>query len=190
MKQLDTPSRHELVPIEASDYDTIAGWLSDQRDFVNVCGTAFSYPLDRDAFVEFFVEQAGMEASRLCYKWVERDSRSVRGMVSFSRIDWRNDYGHLGFVAVDPTTRSQGIGSAMIESVISLGFTKHGFHRIDLVVLQSNPRALAFYVNRVGFQHEGLMRDVLKIEGKYVGWHSLSVLKAEWLRHERKRPRR
>lgn len=101
-------------------------------------------------------------------------------MISYTRIGWKNDYGHIGYVAVAPELRSRGIGKAMVEAALHVGFTEHGFHRIDLFVLEKNVRALRFYHHDIGFSVEGLMRDIVKLDRGYTGQLSLSMLKDEW----------
>ncbi len=169
-----------LRPLEASDYDTVAAWLDDRTEFANVLGDSFDYPLERDAFIEFFVIGPRIARNRLCFKWCENDSHVARGMISYTRIEWKNDYGHIGYVAVAPELRSRGIGKAMVEATLKVGFTEYEFHRIDLFVLEENTRALRFYEYGIGFSIEGLMRDIMKRDGGYTGQFSLSMLKDEW----------
>lgn len=172
-----------LRPLETSDYDTVARWLDAPTKFRDVYGTAFDYSLQRDAFIDFCVTGPQSAGDRLCYKWCEHDSHIASGTISCTRIDWKNDYGHIGFVAVDSELRSRGIGKAMVEAILTVGFREHGFHRIDLFVLEDNTRA-HFYENDIGFRVEGVMRDIIKRDGRYTSWISLSMLKYDWLHRE------
>ena len=169
-----------LKEIEPADYETIAQWLADSANMVKICGTTFDHPLSSDAFIEYFVSKPARDNDRHCFKWVNTFSGVIYGMISFTTIDWKNDYGHIGLVAVAPTLRRSGVGTQMIESMLERGFNSYHFNRIDLVVLESNVDAYRFYVNKVGFTDEGLIRDVIKVGNDYLSWHSLSILKQEW----------
>ena len=137
-----------LRPREIPDYKNVVSWLEDPTEFANVCGNVFDFPLQRDAFVAFFVTGPQNAQDRLCFKWCENESQNACGMISYSRIDWKNDYGHIGFVAIAPELRRRGIGKAMVEAMLQLGFEEHGFHRIDLVILDENKQARKFYEKR------------------------------------------
>ncbi|MGQ4276141.1 GNAT family N-acetyltransferase [Pseudidiomarina sp. E22-M8] len=167
-----------LVPLQKEDFEVVAGWLADPEDHFKVCGNAFGYPLKREVFDAFFVETAGDPNVRLCFKYCV-DGRAV-GMVHFTRIDRQNDFGHIGVAMVDPTTRSAGYGRAMFAAILKKGFEELNFHRIDLNVFESNPRALKFYQEAFGFKVEGLARDTIKKDGDYQGWYTLSLLRPEW----------
>ncbi|MEA3587318.1 GNAT family N-acetyltransferase [Pseudidiomarina sp. 1APP75-27a] len=167
-----------LVPIQKDDFELVSSWLADPEDHFKVCGNAFSYPLKREVFDSFFVENAGDPEVRLCFKYCV-DERAV-GMVHFTRIDRQNDFGHIGVAAVDPAARSGGYGRAMFAAILRKGFAELNFHRIDLNVFESNPRALKFYQEAFGFKVEGLARDTIKKDGDYLGWYTLSLLRPEW----------
>jgi RimJ/RimL family protein N-acetyltransferase len=68
----------------------------------------------------------------------------------------------------------------MVEAVLTEGFDGQGFHRIELIVIETNKGAHRFYVNKLGFRDEGLIRDIIKLEQNYLSWYSLSLLADEW----------
>lgn len=156
----------------------ISNWLAEPAEMQKICGNAFQYPLTEDVFNNYFVEGPKLNDGRQCFAY-EQDGRVV-GMCSFTRIDWPNAFGHIGLVAVDPALRGQGVGQQMFAALLHKGFVEHGFHRIDLYVMQGNDGAKRFYSQQFGFQDEGLMREVLKTEQGYTGWYTMSLLTTEW----------
>jgi len=68
----------------------------------------------------------------------------------------------------------QGVASAMIGAAKSWAWSV-GLHRLELTVHTSNMRALSVYL-RAGFQVEGLRRDSLLVDGKYVNEYLMSLL--------------
>ena len=108
------------------------------------------------------------------------DGEKTLGMASFTRIDRKNDYGHIGLVAIDPSLRSTGLGYSMLCELLQMGYDELSFNRIDLVVNESNTKAYDFYTKKIGFRNEGLIRDIIKVADGYLSWHSLSMLRIEW----------
>ena len=167
-----------LEPLNKDDFEVVSRWVSDPVDHVKICGNMFTYPLSADRYIRYFVEDAGDPERRLCFKFIHEGN--VVGMASFSRIDRTNDYGHIGFVAIDPSLRGTGIGATMLQELLQKGFRELSFNRIDLVVIESNEKAFSFYTKKMGFRNEGLIRDIIKAENGYLSWYSLSMLKNEW----------
>lgn len=168
----------KLEPLTEHDFETVASWMSDPSDHEKICGNAFAYPLSREQYQNFFIQRAGDKDRRLCFKFTSNGN--LLGMASFTRIDRKNDYGHIGMVAIDPSQRSTGVGTSMLMELLRIGFEELAFNRIDLVVIESNSGAYNFYTKKIGFKDEGLIRDIIKIEDGYLSWHSLSILKNEW----------
>ena len=167
-----------LEELNDADYGLVSELMGDPIDHEKICGNAFSFPLQKCQYLEFFVDNAGDENKRLCFKYSH--GGKYRGIASFSRIDRNNDYGHIGLVAVDSSERGKGYGENMLTELLDKGFWVLGFNRIDLVVIESNKSAYHFYTEKIGFKDEGLIRDIIKVNNSYLSWHSLSILKNEW----------
>lgn len=84
----------------------------------------------------------------------------------------------LGTLAVDPRRHGEGIGRAMMTDVIER-LRAEGIRRIELYAESDNTRALDFY-RRLGFVHEGTLRDFYKRSGEshYVDEYVLGLLLA------------
>jgi ribosomal protein S18 acetylase RimI-like enzyme len=69
-------------------------------------------------------------------------------------------------IGVHSTSRGKGVGTALFEHVFEWAKQKE-FHRLELTVIESNEQALGLY-KKMGFEMEGIRKDALVIEGKYV----------------------
>lgn len=69
---------------------------------------------------------------------------------------------------------SKGIGQELMRS-LEVWATAKGSHRLELTVMVHNTRAVSFY-QKCGFEREGIKRDALRVEGKYVDEISMSKL--------------
>ncbi|MND38455.1 putative acetyltransferase YhhY [compost metagenome] len=72
--------------------------------------------------------------------------------------------GTLG-MGIIPGYRDRGIGRRLITVVLDAARAA-GMHRIELNARVENERAIALY-EKVGFQHEGIARHAVKIDGRY-----------------------
>jgi RimJ/RimL family protein N-acetyltransferase len=54
-----------------------------------------------------------------------------------------------------------------------------GLHRVELQVYDFNPRARHVY-GKLGFAHEGTMRDALRWDGQWVDCHLMAMLASDW----------
>jgi diamine N-acetyltransferase len=74
---------------------------------------------------------------------------------------------------------NRGLGSDAARTIIDYGFKKLKIHRIELGVLEYNPRAMKVY-KRLGFKREGRKREFVKFKGKYYDDLHMSILENEW----------
>ena len=72
--------------------------------------------------------------------------------------------GVLG-VGVLPQHRGRGIGTALIRGTVERAKTA-GLARVELTVRENNTRAISLY-EKLGFVHEGLKRNAVRVDGKY-----------------------
>lgn len=109
--------------------------------------------------------------------WVWERDGAVQGFYKATRYPGRVHHVlQLGTLAVDPTLHGQGVGRAMIDDAIR-HFRADGIRRVELYAESDNAQALAFY-QRLGFVHEGTLRDFYKRAGDahYVDEHVLGLL--------------
>ncbi|MDI1463665.1 GNAT family protein [Catellatospora sp. KI3] len=83
---------------------------------------------------------------------------------------------------IGPGGRDRGLGTEAIRMFIGYGFEQLHLHRISLEVFAFNPRARRVY-EKVGFVAEGVLRDALRFDGRWVDATVMSVLAPEWARH-------
>jgi L-amino acid N-acyltransferase YncA len=69
----------------------------------------------------------------------------------------------------------RGLGTEATRLITDYAFTVVGLHRITLEVYAFNPRARHVY-DKVGFVHEGTMRDALRWNGTWVDCHLMAML--------------
>lgn len=81
--------------------------------------------------------------------------------------------GVLGMGIVDGY-RDQGLGQRLITATLDAARSR-GFHRVELDVHADNPRAIRLY-QKVGFAHEGVSRDAVMIDGRYIDSVKMAII--------------
>ncbi len=93
--------------------------------------------------------------------WTIADDRDrFIGNCRLAPLDAVNRLATFAIGIVDPTRLGQGLGTEAGRLVVDHGFATLGLHRIELVVLADNPRAIASY-RAVGFEVEARHRHRL-----------------------------
>lgn len=75
--------------------------------------------------------------------------------------------------------KGKGLGKAAIQIIKKLAFEELGAHRLWLDVREYNQKAKELY-KTLGFVEEGLIRDCLLIDGKFVSHYIMSILEHEY----------
>jgi RimJ/RimL family protein N-acetyltransferase len=106
---------------------------------------------------------------------VAEDNRSIIGfVVGIGGSANRNRHSLHIVIGVLRAYWGLGIGRGLIESLESWAKDK-SLHRLELTVMVHNERAIALY-EKCGFAREGIKRDALRVEGKYVNEIYMSKL--------------
>jgi len=88
----------------------------------------------------------------------------------------RSHVGTLG-IGLLPAHRSRGLGRRLMKAAVDLAWQR-GLSRIELTVRTDNPRARTLY-ERIGFQHEGVKRRSMRLDGVYFDCHAMALLRED-----------
>ena len=168
----------DLRPFSESDFEPLLEWIDSSTALLQWAGPTFSYPLDRAQLRERLPEMTGTNPTQRAYKAVNKDDQMV-GYIELNGIEHNNRSGTISRLLVDPDHRGQGIGTAIIQRVLEIGFEELNLHRIDLKVFEFNDTAIACY-ERVGFTHEECLRDDRRDGDDYWSIIQTRILKDEW----------
>ena len=120
--------------------------------------------------LETAVEPIGETASELSWERV--------GIVRVTDIDRINRSMCVGG-DITPQRRGRGLGRTMYSLILKLAFDCWNLHRVWLLVLANNTRAMHLY-EQVGFVKEGVHRDAVFKDGKYVDYILMGMLRNEY----------
>ncbi len=74
----------------------------------------------------------------------------------------------------------KGYGTDAMRIMLRYAFNELNLRRVGLIVFEYNPRAIRSY-EKVGFAHEGRIRQVMQRDGKRWDYLYMGILREEWL---------
>jgi diamine N-acetyltransferase len=171
---------HGSVYLRAAERDDIprfVAWLNDHRTSRTLnLWAPLSIPMEEAWFERIVAEQGkGRYVFTAC---LLADDRPI-GNVGLFDVDLIHGSAGLGIMIGEPRDRGRGHGTDMLEALVGFGFANLRLERIWLEVYDFNPGARRVY-ERVGFQHEGVLRHAFFREGRFVDAHRMSILSGEW----------
>jgi RimJ/RimL family protein N-acetyltransferase len=100
------------------------------------------------------------------------------GIVRTDEIDMVNRSMRVGGDIL-PTFQNQGYGQQMFELIKTFSFDYLNMHRIWLLVMETNERAIHVY-RKAGFRDEGRQREAVYRDGRYLDYLMMSMLREEF----------
>jgi RimJ/RimL family protein N-acetyltransferase len=104
------------------------------------------------------------------------------GFIALHSVEWNNGAAQLAVGIGEPDYRGKGYGTDALQLILRFAFHELNLYRVGLDVIASNLRAIRTY-ERLGFQHEGRMRDAVLRDGRRTDRIIMGLLRDEW--HER-----
>jgi len=170
-----TGERTRLRAIERSDIPAFVRWFNDPE--VRSYLTTYS-PLSQAEEERWFKKQLDDEDR---HNLAIETSEGVHiGVLGFHEIDWKNRCAGCGIVIGERSFWDQGYGTDALRTLLRFAFDEMNLHRVFLYVYDFNERGIRCY-EKVGFQHEGRLRQSRFTAGRYVDDLVMSILREEWL---------
>ena len=79
--------------------------------------------------------------------------------------------------------QGKGIMTQACKRLIQYGFEKMNLHRMEINVVPENLKSLAI-PKKLGFYHEGTIRESLFFNNKFYDGEKYSLLKREWIKNK------
>ena len=159
----------ELRPVEPAHAENMLRWMLDPEIAENI-GLRTSPTLER---TREWIAKGTADAQAIIH-----DGRHV-GNVVLDQFDTHLQTARISIYIGEPCARGQGIASAALRMAIARGFIQHKLHRIWLTVHERNARAIALY-EKLGFRHEGVLRDDFILRGERVNAILMGMLRSEF----------
>ena len=166
VRQLAGDDLDELFAVQSANQAHLAPWMP------------WAEQLDRDqtaAFLTQAEQQAAREDGVHCA--ITQDGRIV-GVIGFhfvNRIHLATSIGY--WLAAD--AQGRGTMTLALGALVDHAFDAWGLHRVEMQAAVDNVRSRAV-AERLGFVHEGTLRQAERFAGRYADLDVFSVLAPEW----------
>jgi RimJ/RimL family protein N-acetyltransferase len=164
-----------LRPLELADIDQLYVWESDSE--LNIL-SGWGPRRSRAAFHQRYGRRITEPEADLYMFGIEVEERLV-GYVQLALIDISERRAAVGIVLGDRTVWGRGIASTALRILLDYAFTGRNLERIYAEVYSFNTRSLRLF-ERVGFQHEGVLRQHEIHNGSRQDMHVFGMLKSEF----------
>ena len=167
-----------LRAIEKSDLPHFVRWLNDPEV---IAGLTIDWPLSLWQEEEWFAGLARrpIHERPLMIEVAQNDGWQPIGNLSLHGIDWKIRQAEVGILIGEKSFWNRGYGGEALRLLIDHAFAELNLNRIFLRVYANNPRAIRAY-EKIGFVHEGRLRQAHYADHRYHDVLIMSVLRSEW----------
>ena len=165
--RLDLEDSDELFALIDDNRAYLRRWL----DFLD----ATLIPDDTRSFIDSTIEQ--FQGQRVCTCAIRVDGRIV-GVIGHHFIDWENRYAHLGYWLAE-RWQGRGLATRACAAMIEHAFRELELNRVELSCGTGNRRSRAI-PERLGFTHEGTLRQTEWLYDRFVDHALYGLLREEW----------
>jgi RimJ/RimL family protein N-acetyltransferase len=171
-----------LRAIDKEDINLSTRWLNDPdvRRYL-----AFYVPFSKTHEEKWFENLSNLPITEhpLVMEIEQKSEWKPIGVTGFDHVDSRALNAELGIFIGEKEFWGRGIGTKAITLMLDYGFFTLNFHRIYLRVFEKNQRGIHCY-EKIGFKHEGRMREAGYLDGKYMDVLWMGILQDEWRERE------
>lgn len=178
MFRLRLSDRHSLRQLMMSDADELFALVDANRAHLRRWLPWLDRTLtagDTGSFIESTLRQhedrQGFQTAILC------DGR-IAGIIGFHRIDWTNRLTSLGYW-LGESWQGRGLMTASCQALVDHAFSALNLNRVAIGCATGNARSRAI-PQRLGFVHEGTLRDAEWLYDHYVDHEIYAQLQREW----------
>ena len=175
-----TGERVRLRADERADVPWFVQWLNDPEVTEHL---SFFLPLSQAVEERWFEDMLKLprEQQPLAIEARCAEGWKLIGNCGWMNFDWPSRSAEVGLFIGDKTCWDQGFGTEVMRLLLKHGFETLNLNRVFLRVHETNLRGIHVY-EKVGFQHEGRLRQAVYQHGRYQDMLIMSVLSPEWVK--------
>lgn len=163
-----------LRELERKDLNEI-NKMRNNKNIIDTLGANFRYinnEVDEKWFDNYMNNRSNTVRCAIIIK------NNFAGLITLSNIDHLNRTSCL-HIMIKEEYQNLGVGSIVIKKMLKHAFYNLNLNRVELEVLYDNIRAIHVY-EKNGFKKEGVRRQIVYKNGKYVDLINMSILKSEY----------
>ncbi|MGY3779387.1 GNAT family N-acetyltransferase [Isobaculum melis] len=162
-----------LKSISENDVDALLE-IENQSSLIILGDDEVPYPRTKESLLKFIHTE---DPERVFGIYLKENNQIV-GNISIYHVDLQNLNCEIG-LSISENYQNLGIGFESIKLVIDFIFYYLPMEKIKLQVFSFNKKAIKLY-EKLGFQHEGSLRNEIFRFGKFQNLENYSILRDEW----------
>jgi ribosomal-protein-alanine N-acetyltransferase len=169
--------RVSLHTIEAADLELLNRNVNDPRVRRPLTSASATTMPETEAFYEDVVCDDESLNLLICVEDEDGDPMGV-GDVALFDVDERTRSAEIA-IAIAPEHWGNGYATDASRLLVEHAFDERNLHRVQARVMATNERSRRIW-ERLGFEHEGRVRENQFDDGEYVDTHYFGLLADEW----------
>lgn len=165
----------DVRPVRASDLTLLRQWEHDPQIDCWMATTANALDARESCEQEF---ERLLRTPKVKLLAVQTKTGIIIGFMRLNDIDTQARKASIRLL-IAPEMHDQGYGTDALRTLLRFCFRELGLHRLGLVVLDTNERAVHVY-QRLGFVIEGCERETVWSGGRWRNMLHMGVLHHEW----------
>lgn len=166
-----------LREFRSEDLSGMRSWITDERTTKHLSGT-FLKPQTWEQTENYLRSLLNGDAGGANLVIAEKETLKYMGQTNLFMVDNTARKAELAIVLKEDCA-GRGYGYEALRLLLAFAFDQMNLHRVYLKVHSDNERAIALY-EKLGFRHEGRLRDELYRDGKYMDVICMGILKGEF----------
>ncbi|EIM31309.1 acetyltransferase, ribosomal protein N-acetylase [Leptothrix ochracea L12] len=114
---------------------------------------------------------------------IDTPEEGLIGTANLVNIDWKNKNAYHGMMIGKANLRGRGYALDTVHAIMKYAFMELGLHRLDGDMIAYNHRSIKFYIDKCGWQHEGIRRDWFFREGQHHDKVVVGVTREDYVSH-------
>jgi RimJ/RimL family protein N-acetyltransferase len=167
-----------LKPITVQHLGVISDWYQD-IDELALIESNLPLPINSQSLEKFWQRDLEQNEPRTSYVYSICDEKGVPvGFTGLQDINFMYGSGVV-FIFVQKESRRHGLALRSIALMLDMACDQLRLHRITTYVHSDNIPSMGL-INRIGFTHEGRMREACFFNGQFSDVNVVSMLSREW----------
>lgn len=166
---------------EREDVPIFAAWINDPEVRFGISSFLPMSIAREEGWFESMVKRPAIEHP-LTIEVKEGEEWTAIGNIGFFDFGNLARKAEVGIMIGNKAYWDQGYGTEAMALILKHGFETLNLNRVFLRVFERNPRAVRCY-EKVGFLHEGKLRQDVYVEGDYSDMLLMGILRSEWETH-------
>ena len=168
-----------LRPIELKDLEILRQIKNDPE--ISALAAETINEVSQQMQQEWF-EASKLDRNTVRFACVKSNDDCCIGLTGLWELNTAQGHSNVGLKFHSSLPRGEGYGTDAINVLTAYAFSRLGLHRLETKILESNKASLTLFIEKCGWQIEGIQREKYFLAGKYHNLVLVSILEQEYMK--------